>query len=270
MKNPKFLMHLISGICACYLALLFILTLAPQLVTLYSPTEQNAQFILQTPSHHFLLGTDELGRDLTSRILYGARVSLSASLAATVIAGLIGLFYGSISGWAGGKLDAFLMRFLDILYSVPDLLLAIILGFFLGRNFWGLVVALSVASWITPARVMRGETLKYKTTLFIESAQALGLSPWRILTRHLFPQLVPTLSVLLLVRIPLVMMAESTLSFIGLGLNPPYSSWGSLANEGYQAINFYPHLLLFPCIFIVITIYSFQTVGKFLQEKNRS
>ncbi|MBI4412706.1 MAG: ABC transporter permease [Deltaproteobacteria bacterium] len=254
-------------ICSLFLITLFLCALFPQILTPHGFDQQFPQALLATPSAQFWFGTDELGRDLLARILFGARVSLGCALLATAIAAFFGVLYGSLSGFAGGKTDQFLMRILDILYSIPDLLFYILLGLFLGRTFWGMLFALSALGWVNVARIVRGEILKYKEMPFIESAEALGLGGFRILIRHLIPQTTGPLTVTLLFQIPTVILAESTLSFIGLGLTPPYSSWGTLAHEGYQALRFYPHLILFPSLFIFAVIFSFQTIGNRLMEK---
>ncbi|MBI2339118.1 MAG: ABC transporter permease [Deltaproteobacteria bacterium] len=261
------LRHKFVSICSLFLLLLFLCALFPKILTPHGFDRQFPQFLLMTPTHEFWFGTDELGRDLLARVLYGARISLACALLATTISALFGIFYGSLSGFVGGKMDQILMRILDVLYSIPDLLFYILLGLFLGRNFWGLLITLSSLGWVSVARIVRGEILKYKELPFVESAQALGLPRWRILLRHLIPQTRDPIVVTLLFKIPAVILAESTLSFIGLGLAPPYSSWGTLASEGYQALGFYPHLILFPSLFIFLTIFSFQTIGNGLAGK---
>lgn len=259
--------NILISFCFIFLVLLFIAALFPQILTPHPFDQQNPNALLAPPSSEFWLGTDELGRDLLSRTLYGARISLACALLATLISGIFGILYGSLSGFLGGKADQFLMRLLDILYSVPDLLFYILLGLFLGRDFWGLLIALSSLGWVSVARIVRGEILKQKEMPFVESANALGLRSFRILTRHLIPQTWEPIMVTLIFKIPTVILAESTLSFIGLGLTPPYSSWGTLAHEGYQALRFYPHLILFPSLFIFLTIFSFQTIGNWLSER---
>lgn len=238
----------------------------PQLFTPHAFDKQNASALLQTPSSQFLLGSDELGRDLLSRLLYGARVSLTCALLATFISALLGISYGTLSAFSGEWGDHFFMRIVDILLSVPDLLIYIILGLFLGRDFWGLLIAISSLAWVDIARITRGEILKYKNMPFVEGAQSLGAGKIRILINHILPSARDAIMVALLFKIPSVILAESTLSFIGLGLKPPYSSWGTLASEGYGALQFYPHLTLFPSLFIFLTILSFQTIGQKLSE----
>lgn len=252
-----------------FLGLLFLLALFPSLITPHSFETQNASALLQTPSAQYWLGTDELGRDLLARLLFGARISLSCALLATLISAVVGIGYGSLSGYLGAGTDQIMMRGLDVLYAVPDLLFYILLGLFLGRDFWGILIALSLLGWVTTARITRGEVLKFKQLAFIEAASALGVSRWRILWCHLLPQIKAPILVTLLLRVPVVILSESTLSFIGLGLTPPYSSWGTLASEGYAAMRFYPHLILYPALVIFVTIFSFQTIGHYLSERHR-
>lgn len=250
----------------CFLTLLIIAALLPTLFTSHSFDQQFAEKLLQTPNAQFWFGTDELGRDLLARVLYGARISLACAIFATLISAVMGVLYGSVSGFFGGRLDQLMMRLLDILYSIPDLLFYILLGLFLGRTFWGMLLALSSLGWVSVARLIRGEILKYKQQPFIESAKALGIRRLRILLVHLIPQTREVVLVTLIFKIPTIILAESTLSFIGLGLTPPYSSWGSLAHDGYNALSFYPHLIIFPSLFIFLTIFSFQTIGNWLKK----
>ncbi len=261
MKNK-----IILFIAAGYLVLLLVSALFPFWFSPFSYSEQHSHFLLHPPSTMFWLGTDELGRDLLARLLYGARLSLACALTATLLAGIFGILYGSLSGFKGGLIDQVLMRFLDLLSSIPDLLFYILLGLFLGRNFTGLMIALSLLAWIDVARITRGEILKHKNNTFVESAQALGVPSHIILFKHVLPQGYRPIFITLLFKIPSIILAESTLSFIGLGIAPPYSSWGSLASEGYSALQFYPHLILFPCLFIFLTILAFQVLGKYIQE----
>lgn len=250
-----------------FILLLFIAAFWPGLDN--ASNLQHADFLLKPPSSDFLFGTDELGRDLFKRVLVGAKVSLSCALLATLLSGIFGVLYGSLAGYLKGKTDQILMRLLDVLYAIPDLLFYILLGLFLGRGFWGILIALASLSWVGLARITRGEILKHKEAAFIMSAKALGLTAPRILLRHLLPQIMGPVIVTLLFKIPSVIMAESALSFIGLGLSPPHASWGILASEGFRAMRFYPHLIFFPSLFLCLTILSFQTLGAALQKRMR-
>lgn len=249
-------------ICIFFLFFLGILSIFPQLITPFSFEEQQAHAILKGPGLTHWLGTDELGRDLLARILYGARISLACALLSTLLSAWIGILYGSLSASFGGWWDHLLMRIVDVLYSIPDLLLFILIGLFLGRDFWGLLIALSSLGWVDVARITRGEVLKYKEMPYITGAQAIGVGKAGILVKYLLPQARHAILVTLLFRIPAVILAESTLSFIGLGLQPPYSSWGTLASEGYSAFRFYPHLILFPSLTIFLTVFALNQLGQ--------
>lgn len=243
------------------LAALFAPILAPH------PEElQNTDALLQGVSLAHPMGTDRLGRDLFSRVLYGARVSMAVALITTLIAMALGTFLGAVSGYVGGRVDNLLMRFVDVMYSFPDLLLIIIISVVIGQGVFGIILSLSLVSWITVARVVRGEVLALKERPFVEAARALGFGPGRILFREILPHTVAPVVITLTFRIPSVILAESTLSFIGLGLQPPASSWGVLAADGWTAMAFYPHLIVFPAFAIFITILAFNLLGDGLRD----
>ena len=227
---------------------------------------QDTSDVLKGPSLKHLLGTDRLGRDILSRIIYGARISMLIGIVSSLISLAIGAVYGAISGLAGGKTDDFMMRLVDIIYSLPDLLLIILISVVIGRSLWGIFIALSMVSWVTIARLIRGEVLKLKEQVFIEVARELGASNFRIIFNHLLPNTLGPLIVTLTFRIPAAILAESTLSFVGLGITPPFSSWGTLSNDGWSAIKFYPHLLIFPSVTIFLTILSFNFFGDFIRD----
>ena len=226
--------------------------------------------LLETPSQAHWMGTDGLGRDLMTRVLYGARVSIAVGLGTAIIALLIGTTYGLIAGFKGGNWDHFLMRLVDIFYSLPDMLIFILLSLLFGRNIGGLLVALGLVTWVRFARVARGQVLQAKEFLFVESAAALGASRQRILLRHILPNIAGPIIVTLTFTIPSAILAESTLSFIGIGINDPYSawgtSWGTLAQDGYRAMRTYPHLIAFPAGAIFLTILCFNTLGNGLRD----
>lgn len=236
------------------------------LVLSWAPDVPNPEALLQSPSLSHPFGTDQLGRDLLARTLAGARVSLVIALVTSFVALIVGITYGAVSGWAGARLDNAMMRIVDVLYSFPDLLLVIIVSLVVGRGVPGMIVALSTVSWITVARIVRGEVRALKVRPFVEAARAVGSPQTRILGREILPNLISPVLITLTFRIPSVILAESTLSFIGLGLQPPASSWGVLAAEGWQALTFYPHLILFPSLAIFVTILGFNLVGEGLRE----
>jgi oligopeptide transport system permease protein len=238
---------------------------APLLAT-HGEGAQDVAALLQSPSWAHWMGTDELGRDLWSRLLFGARVSMTVALATSALAMLLGTLLGAISGWRGGRLDNLLMRLVDVIYAFPDLLLIIIISVLVGQNVGGIVLSLSLVSWVTVARVVRGEVMSIKERPFVEAARALGFGPWRILFREILPHTLAPILVTLTFRIPSVILAESTLSFLGLGLQPPASSWGVLAAAGWTALAFHPHLILAPAAAIFVTILGFNLLGDALRD----
>ena len=236
----------------------------------YSIGGLEAKQLLETPSWSHWMGTDGLGRDLFTRILYGARVSITVGLGTAVIALVIGTSYGLVAGFRGGNWDHFMMRVVDIFYGLPEMLIFILLSLVFGRNIGGLLIALGLVSWVRFARIARGQVLQAKEFLFVESANALGASRRRVLLRHILPNILGPIIVTLTFSIPSAILAESTLSFIGIGINDPYSawgtSWGTLAQDGYRAMRSYPHVIAFPAGAIFVTILSFNVLGNGLRD----
>ena len=249
-----------------FLFIIFSVSLLAPWVAPYSYQEQDTLNILAFPGIDHFLGTDRLGRDLLSRMIYGARVSLFVGVFSTLIALVIGTVYGTISAYVGGKTDNLMMRVVDVVFALPDLLMIILITVLMGRGVIGVFIALTMVSWVTIARLVRGEVLRIKEYPFILAAKALGASHFRIMLRDIFPNILVILVVTLSFRIPVAILAESTLSFIGLGIAPPASSWGTLASDGWTAIKFYPHLILFPSLAIFFTILSFNFLGEGLRE----
>ena len=236
----------------------------------YSIGGLEAKQLLETPSWSHWMGTDGLGRDLFTRILYGARVSITVGLGTAVIALVIGTSYGLVAGFRGGNWDHLMMRVVDIFYGLPEMLIFILLSLVFGRNIGGLLIALGLVSWVRFARIARGQVLQAKEFLFVESANALGASRRRVLLRHILPNILGPIIVTLTFSIPSAILAESTLSFIGIGINDPYSawgtSWGTLAQDGYRAMRSYPHVIAFPAGAIFVTILSFNVLGNGLRD----
>ena len=262
-KMPKKL-TLIFGLTVLLLAAIIALS-APWLAP-YSYDQQDMSSVLQSPGKDHLLGTDNLGRDLFSRMIYGTRVSLSIGLFTSLVSLAIGTIYGGVSGYRGGWIDQMMMRIVDVLFAIPDLLLIILITIVIGRGFWGIFLALSLISWVSVARLVRGEVLRLKEMPYIEAARGIGAGSWRILFRHILPGLSGLLIVTLTFRIPAAILSESTLSFVGLGLAPPFSSWGVLANDGWTAMRFFPHLMIFPGIAIFATVLACNLVGDGLRD----
>jgi oligopeptide transport system permease protein len=220
------------------------------------------------------LGTDELGRDLLSRLMDGARISMSVALVVQAVVLLIGIPVGAAAAWFGGRIDSILMRITDIVYAYPDLLFIILLGVafretFFGRALDGLLlvfVAIGLTSWVTMARLVRGQLLSLKETEFVEAARAIGVSDRRIVTRHLLPNALGPIIVAVTLGIPAAILAEATLAFIGIGVQAPRASWGSLVADGQSYIRSFPHLVLFPAIAIAVALISFTFLGDGLRD----
>lgn len=240
-------------------------TFAPQL-TRHSYETQSIEEKLETPNSSHWMGTDSLGRDLHSRILYGARMSLAVGILTALLSLSVGTLVGAFAGFRGGKTDTILMRIVDVFYIFPSLLVAILLTVFLGRGFFGILFALALTSWVTHARLVRNLTLQAKEMVYVEGARALGAKGPRIVFRHILPNILGPMIVSLTFQIPTNIMSESFLSFIGLGLEPPYSSWGTLANEGFRAMKSYPHLILFPGTILFITLLAFNSLGDGIRD----
>ncbi len=214
------------------------------------------------------MGTDELGRDLLARVIYGSRLSISIGLVTAGIAFLIGTIYGSIAGYFGGKIDNLLMRGVDIAYSLPDLLVMILVGVLVGREkgTMGILFALGLVSWMGTARLVRAQFLQLKHEEFVEASRAAGESGLRIVLRHLLPNAIGPVIIAMTFTVPTAILSESTLSFIGLGLSPPECSWGTLASDGWRALRSHPHLIMFPSFFIFLTVLSFNFLGDGLRD----
>jgi oligopeptide transport system permease protein len=220
----------------------------------------------QPPSPQFWFGTDDLGRDIFTRIWYGARISLSVGLLAALIDLGIGLLWGGIAGLAGGRLDEVLMRCADILYSLPYLLIVILFTVILGSGLLSLLVAITLTGWINMARIVRGQILLLKEMDYIQAAKALGASQTRLLFFHLLPNAMGPILITLTLTVPSAIFAEAFLSFLGLGIQAPQASWGTMANEGLPALQFYPWRLFFPALFISQTMLAFQLIGEGLKH----
>ncbi len=218
------------------------------------------------PSNENYFGTDDLGRDMFYRVLIGGRISLAVGFLATFVSLFIGVLYGSISGYIGGKIDSIMMRIVDILYSLPFVIFVILLMVVFGRNFILLFVAIGAVEWLTMARIVRAEVMALKNTEFIESARALGYNKRRIILKHLLPNVLGTIIIYTTLTIPAVMLLEAVLSFLGLGIQPPMSSWGLLIRDGAEKIDLYPWLLLFPAILFSLTLFSLNFIGDGLRD----
>jgi oligopeptide transport system permease protein len=250
----------------CALLLVALLCVVGPWFSPYGYEDQDLANIYRPPGAQHWLGTDELGRDLLVRILYGGRVSLAVGLCATVVALVIGVTYGAVAGFVGGKRDAAMMRVVDILYSLPFTIFVILLMTFFGRNIYLLFVAIGAVEWLTMARIVRAQVMAVKRMEFVEAAQALGFGRGRILFRHILPNVLGPIIVYTTLTIPSVMLLEAFLSFLGLGVQPPRSSWGVLIKYGTAAMEEYPWLLIFPGVIFSLTLFSLNFLGDGLRD----
>jgi oligopeptide transport system permease protein len=250
---------------AIVLALIMAAIFAP-LLAAYDPIKQDYSVVLAGPSLAHPLGTDGLGRDVLSRLIFGARTSITVGVFTQFIILGIGIPIGAVAAMAGGHTDNLLMRFTDIMYAFPELLLIILLRSVLGGSVVMVFIAIGLVGWVTVARLVRGQLLTLKEQDFVEAARCLGASHGRIFFQHLLPNALGPVIVALTFGIPTAIFAEAALSYLGVGITPPTPSWGSMIQEGFQAIFAFPHLVLSPGLAIAITMMSFTFLGDGLRD----
>lgn len=251
---------------AIMLLLLSIVALLTPWIAPYSYDAQNLNLGASPPSAEHWLGTDVLGRDQLTRIMYGSRISLMVGFIATSVALLIGVLWGAIAGFFGGRVDALLMRTVDALYALPFTIFIILLTVIFGSSMLLLFLAIGAVEWLTMARIVRGQVLTIKQQEFVEAAVSMGLSRWKIIYRYLIPNVLGPVIVYTTLTIPGVILLESFLSFLGLGIQPPQSSWGSLISSGVETMEEYPWLLLFPALVLSLTLFSLNFLGDGLRD----
>jgi oligopeptide transport system permease protein len=232
----------------------------------YSYAKTDLAYGARPPSSQHPFGTDELGRDLLTRTMWGARVSLAVGILATAVSLAIGVSYGAVAGYLGGRADQLMMRIVDVLYGLPFMFFVIILMVVFGRNIVNLFIALGAVQWLTMARIVRGQILSLKAREFVQAVRALGARPAFILARHLVPNAAGPIIVYATLTVPAMMLEEAFLSFLGLGVQPPMASWGSLASEGAAAMEPYPWLIVFPGIALTLTLFALNFLGDGLRD----
>lgn len=232
----------------------------------YDPTEQNLALGPQPPSREHWLGTDTLGRDLLSRILYGGRISFMVGFLATAVAIGVGVIYGAVSGYFGGRVDRLMMRMVEIIYAMPFTIFVILLMVVFGRHLWLIFIAIGAVEWLTMSRIIRGQVMHLRTQAFVEAARALGQNGCGIFRRHLLPNLWGIIIVYATLTVPGVMLLEAFISFLGLGVQPPDTSWGDLIREGAEGMEAYPWTLIFPSLFFALTLFSLNFLGDGLRD----
>lgn len=237
------------------------------LIAPHDPAQLDLAKRLQPPSHLHWFGTDELGRDILSRVIYGARISMLVGTSVVAASLLLGLIFGSIAGYYGGRVDRFFnVVVMNAFLSFPGILLAIAFVAFLGPGLLNLVLALSIGGWVGYARLVRAQVLSVREREFVEAARALGASDWRVLTRHILPNIIQPVIVQAAIGMAGAVLAEATMSFLGLGIPPPTASWGSMLNDGRSHLFDAPHLVLFPAAAVMLAVLSFNFIGDALRD----
>lgn len=243
-----------------------VVAIATPWIAPYSYEAQDLNLGPAPPSWDHWFGTDIHGRDLFTRVMYGGRISLLVGLCATLVSLIFGVTYGAVSGYFGGRVDALMMRFVDILYTLPFVMFVIILTVFFGRHLILLFLAIGAVEWLTMARIVRSQVLSLREKEFIEAAVAMGVSRRRIVFKHLIPNALGPIIVYTSLTVPQVMLLEAFISFLGLGVQPPMSSWGILINEGAKQMEEYPWMLIFPSIALSLTLFSLNFIGDGLRD----
>ncbi|MGK0441540.1 MAG: oligopeptide transport system permease protein [Pseudohongiellaceae bacterium] len=250
----------------CVLLLEIIIALLTPWIAPYGYEQQNLNIGASAPSMAHWLGTDTLGRDLLTRIMYGGRVSLMVGFIATGVALCIGVTYGAVAGYVGGRVDALMMRVVDVIYALPFMIFIILLMVIFGQNILLLFFAIGAVEWLTMARIVRGEVLSLRKQDYIEAAISIGLGSWTIIRRHIIPNTLGPVIVYTTLTIPSVMLLEAFLSFLGLGIQPPQSSWGLLISYGVETMEEFPWLLIYPGLTLSITLFALNFLGDGLRD----
>lgn len=245
--------------------LIFCTILAPVL-TPYSETDMDLMNRLQPPSAAHLLGTDEAGRDVLTRLLYGSRVSLMVGIVPTLLSLVLGALLGVVAGYRGGIADTIIMRLADVVLAFPSMLLAMVIMYTLGGGIFNVFLTLTLMNWGSVARIARSETLRLKESDYVEAARSIGVSKRNIVLRHIMPNCMPTLIVLFTLNVPAAILTESSLSFLGLGVQPPSASWGLMVNTGRQFLYNAPWLSFVPSGAIMLAVLSFNFLGDGLRD----
>ena len=249
-----------------YIFILVFVALITPFIAPYDYAYQDLALGASPPSSDHILGTDTLGRDLLTRMMYGSRISLMVGFLATSVALIIGVIWGTIAGFSGGKTDAIMMRIVDTLYGIPFIILIILLMVIFGRNLVLLFLAIGAVEWLTMARIVRSQVLNLSRQEFILSAEAMGVSKLSIIFRHLIPNAMGPVIVYATLTVPQIMLLESFLSFLGLGVQPPLSSWGLLIRDGAVSMEEYWWLLIFPSLAFSLTLFSLNFIGDGLRD----
>ena len=255
-------------ISAATMVLMVLMVLIGPLFSPYAIDETDWYRIAAAPTlfDGHIFGTDDLGRDLFVRTMYGGRISLMVGLVATMVSVMIGVTYGAVAGFMGGRVDALMMRFVDVLYAMPFLFFVILLMVFFGRSIFLIFVAIGAVNWLDIARIVRGQTLNIKGKEFVDAARSGGVSTTKIIMKHIVPNLLGIVVVYVALTVPQVILVESFLSFLGLGVQEPMTSWGALVNQGARQMESSPWMLVFPAVFLATTLFCFNFIGDGLRD----
>jgi peptide/nickel transport system permease protein/oligopeptide transport system permease protein len=256
----------LAAFSAILIIVIILMAILAPIIAPYGEAEQDLLNRLQGPSSTHWFGTDELGRDVFTRVLYGARVSLTIGIMPSIISLVVGVTLGLLAGYLGGAVDYVIMRIADIMLSIPSLLLAMVVMYTLGSSTFTLFIALSLVNWASVARVVRSHTLTLKETEYVEAARSIGVSRWTIMLRHIMPNCIPSLIVLFTLNIPSAILSESSLSFLGIGVQPPHASWGLMVNQAKEFLFTSPWLCLAPCLSIMVVVLAFNFLGDGLRD----
>ncbi|WP_123043122.1 ABC transporter permease [Cohnella candidum] len=248
------------------LSVLILLAIFGPLIGKFDYSTQHLKQTNVRPNGQYWFGTDDFGRDMWARVWWGTRISLFIGLIAAVLDLVVGVLYGGISAYFGGKVDTVMQRFIEIVYSIPYLLIAILLIMVMGPGIWSIILAYAITGWVTMARLVRGQMLVLKEQEYVLAAKTLGAKPWRIILKHLIPNVLSVVVVQITFVVPTAIFVESFLSFIGLGIKPPLASLGNLLSDGAQYMRYHPHRLTFPTIVFSLILLSFNLLGDGLRD----
>ena len=256
----------VAVVCLFFVLFLVIIAVFAPLITPYDQSFQDVTNILKGPSPEHLLGTDQFGRDILSRIIFGTRISLSVGLVAQSIAMVIGVVLGALAGYYGGKMDTVISRIIEMFASFPQILFAIVIMFVLGTGVINVFIAIGLVGWTSVARVIRAQVIQLKENEYVEAAKASGGTNLKIIFRHLIPNCLSTIIVIVTMEIPANIMYEASLSFLGLGVQPPGASWGEMISSARQFLRQSPTFSIFPGIALVLTVLAFNLLGDALRD----
>lgn len=262
----RFKVNRLAVVGAGIIAVMIVLAIIGPMISPYTYADQSLVDANQSPSLSHWFGTDTLGRDIYTRVMYGARISLTIGIVAALLNLVIGVIYGGIAGYFGGKIDRIMMAIVDVLYGIPLLLYVILLMVVIGPGLISIFIALGIAYWLNMARIVRSQIVKVREEEYIIAAETMGIPKWSILWRHILPNCVGPIIITLTLAIPDAIFTEAFLSFIGLGVNAPMASWGVLASDGISSMRSYPFQLIFPALAISVTMLGFVFLGDGLRN----